>query len=62
MITKFCSDYSKIRVWNVFIYDGRHSLPDTDNTDNRDRYESAHDRFYTSAIIIDKTKTAVLEL
>ena len=59
MITKFFSDYSKIRVWNVFIYDGRHSLPDTDN---RDRYESAHDRFYTSAIIIDKTKTAVLEL
>ena len=59
MITKFCIDYSKIRVWNVFICDGRHSWPDTDN---RDRYESAHDRFYTSAIIIDKTKLAVLEL
>ena len=59
MITKFCSDYSKIRVWNVFICDGCHSWLDTDN---RDRYESAHDRFYTSAIIIDKTKTAVLEL
>ena len=44
---------------DVFICDGRHSWPDTDN---RDRYESAHDRFYTSAIIIDKTKTAVLEL
>ena len=44
---------------DVFICDGCHSWPDTDN---RDRYESAHDRFYTSAIIIDKTKTAVLEL